>query len=678
MALSGSVNTNTYDGRYYQLSWTATQSIANNTSTISWTLKALGGSSSWYAERTLTVYIGGTKVYSKESRVERYTGTIDTGTITLSHNSAGAKSFDVSVNAAVYGTSINCTGSGSFTLNTIARKSSLTASNGTLGTAQTLTVTRQSTSFTHTITYKCGTASGTVVTKSSSTSISFTPPLSLASQNTTGTSVSITLTITTYNGSTSIGTATKTIKCSIPASVKPSCSISVTDTTGYKSTYGKAIKGLSKLRIVVTPTLSYSSPIASYKITANGETYTTASATTDTLKYSGSLSIAATVTDKRGRTGTATVTESVYDYSAPAITKLNVNRSDSNGTENEEGAYVKVTLSGKASTLDGTNTARYTLKYKKTSDSSYTTITPTVLAQYSIIGNVTDGVYIFSASTESSYDVVAEITDNFQTTSRNTSASTAYVLMDFGENGTSLGVGKVAEGEKSFEVGFDTEFFGNVCGNAFGLGALPLMAETDDFNDFTTCGCWTVYSNTLAAKMYNNGKNIPLSYAGRLIVMNGTGWDDPDTEYRYRIQYYLPYLISHPVFVRQIRKTSSSGWIYGEWKNISGAVGIPFTPVDGVTVTRCTVSFNNDIVTMCFSGKYNKAIATTVSSKTIGHIAGGFPARSVVTCGLQGAGVAACWVTNTGAINIRPVGTAYTADAVIEFNLTWNVEAAWQ
>ena len=41
MALSGSVSTNAgEDGRYYKLSWTATQSIANNTSTISWTLEA--------------------------------------------------------------------------------------------------------------------------------------------------------------------------------------------------------------------------------------------------------------------------------------------------------------------------------------------------------------------------------------------------------------------------------------------------------------------------------------------------------------------------------------------------------------------------------------------------------------------------------------------------------------
>ena len=36
MALSGSFNTTAYSGRYLTFSWTATQNVAANTSTISW------------------------------------------------------------------------------------------------------------------------------------------------------------------------------------------------------------------------------------------------------------------------------------------------------------------------------------------------------------------------------------------------------------------------------------------------------------------------------------------------------------------------------------------------------------------------------------------------------------------------------------------------------------------
>ncbi len=124
MALSGYVNTTDYDGRYYKLAWTATQSVANNQSTINWTLSA--ETAGWWAERTLNVVIAGTTVYTKTDRVERYDGTIATGSLKLTHDSAGNKSFSVSVQAAVYGSSVNCTGSKTFTLNQIPRAATLT------------------------------------------------------------------------------------------------------------------------------------------------------------------------------------------------------------------------------------------------------------------------------------------------------------------------------------------------------------------------------------------------------------------------------------------------------------------------------------------------------------------------------------------------------------------------
>lgn len=129
MALSGTVKTNAdSNGRYYQLAWTATQSTANNTSTISWTLSAQGYTSGWIAERTLYVTIDGATVYSKTDRVERQVGNIKTGTKTITHNSNGARSFTITLGAAVYGTSVNCKGSVTFSLNTIARASTLNVS----------------------------------------------------------------------------------------------------------------------------------------------------------------------------------------------------------------------------------------------------------------------------------------------------------------------------------------------------------------------------------------------------------------------------------------------------------------------------------------------------------------------------------------------------------------------
>jgi len=131
MALSGSVSTSSYEGRYLTLSWTASQSIPNNQSTISWTLTANGGSSSYYYTGPVTVTIDGRTVYSLSSsnRYAMYTGTVASGSTVLTHNTDGTKSFTASINAAIYSTSVNCTGSQSFTLNPIS------------GTAVTQTIT---------------------------------------------------------------------------------------------------------------------------------------------------------------------------------------------------------------------------------------------------------------------------------------------------------------------------------------------------------------------------------------------------------------------------------------------------------------------------------------------------------------------------------------------------------
>jgi hypothetical protein len=48
MASSGSITTNESSGRSITLSWTqSSQNIANNTTTIKWTLKGSGSASGW-------------------------------------------------------------------------------------------------------------------------------------------------------------------------------------------------------------------------------------------------------------------------------------------------------------------------------------------------------------------------------------------------------------------------------------------------------------------------------------------------------------------------------------------------------------------------------------------------------------------------------------------------------
>lgn len=133
MALSGSMTTgywtssDTGKTRGYTLSWTATQSIANNQSTISWTLATAGTYPYTVAERTLIAVLAGKTLVSKTDRVMRGAGTVASGSFTVSHDSSGNCSISGSIQAAVYTSSVNCTASESWSLNNIPRQANITS-----------------------------------------------------------------------------------------------------------------------------------------------------------------------------------------------------------------------------------------------------------------------------------------------------------------------------------------------------------------------------------------------------------------------------------------------------------------------------------------------------------------------------------------------------------------------
>ena len=505
MATSGSKSVTVTSWDTLKFSWEEkSQDITNNKTTISWKMELIATSSGRIAStasKAWSVTVNGTK-YSGTNTIgisNNATKTLASGTTTIAHNSDGTKTFSYSFSQEIAitfsGSYIGTkSGSGSGTLDTIPRKSTLSVGNGTLGTAQTLTVTRQSTSFTHTIVATCGDQSKTICTKSTSTSISFTPPLEWASENTTGTSLSVKYTITTYNGNTSLGSNSYTKTCSIPSSVKPSCSVAVTDPTGYADTYGGFIKGVSKFKVVVTPTTSYGSAIASYSTTANGSTYTASSFTTEVLKSSGTLTVKTTVKDKRGRSGSASVQKTVLDYSPPIIDKLVVGRCNADGTENDRGEYCKVVFSGSASSLNGKNSVTYRLYHRKSSETQAERIDFT---EYGDVYSVEDVTHIFAADTGSSYVVTLHVIDNFNVekpTARTTSVSTGYTLMHWLANGLGMGIGKVAELIGVLDIGFQTRFAGGIL--------QPVLANNTDLDTVMTPNTYT--ANAATTSGYSN------------------------------------------------------------------------------------------------------------------------------------------------------------------------------
>ena len=467
MASSGSFSTSAYTAnngtRSLVFSWTEkSQSIEDNTTTISWTLTGGGTHPQWISCRNIKVTIDGVTVYtfpgSSSSYKKVYKDTVvASGTYTFTHKDDGERTFKAYVEAGIYVWAVNCTGSTTFTLDTIPRKSTLSVDNGTLGTEQTLTITEKASSFKHKLKYTCGDASGWILgdsdSFSTSNSVSWTPPLSLAKQNTTGASVSVTFTLYTYTSDgTSVGNNSYTKTFSIPSSVKPTVSLAVSDSMKYADTYGAYVQGLSKLHIVATASGSQGSTIKSYKIEADGKTYTTAEVTSGVVSEAGTLTIKVTVTDSRSRTATASKSISVLAYDPPKITALSAFRCDAGGNASNSGAYLAVKFSATVTTLNNKNSATYTLQYKKSNATSYTTKT---LSDFADRYSVSNGVYVFPAETAFSYDIILTVKDDIKSVNKPTTGSSVKkvwsMLKKAGEI-VGIAIGKIAELEGVFDV----------------------------------------------------------------------------------------------------------------------------------------------------------------------------------------------------------------------------------
>ena len=160
MALSGSVTTGAYKNHSVTLNWAATQNVATNTSTISWSLVGSGTTSGYVVVAELRVKFNGVEVYyrSPDNRTNCYYGTVlATGTHNIAHNADGSQSLGVTVEAGIYYHSINQSGSANFTLDSIARASSITsANNTTLGKACRISWTPASTNFYYKIRFTLG------------------------------------------------------------------------------------------------------------------------------------------------------------------------------------------------------------------------------------------------------------------------------------------------------------------------------------------------------------------------------------------------------------------------------------------------------------------------------------------------------------------------------------------
>lgn len=484
MALSGTVNTGSYEGRYVSLTWTATQDIVKNTSTIKWTLKGAGNAeASWYKAGPFQVTING-QTTTIDERITLYVGTVvATGSVTIPHNADGSKSFSISVKAAIYSGSYNKSGSGTFTLNTIPRTSTFTRSGtATMGNAQTITITRAASAFTHKLYYTWG-GTKTLIASNVGTSYTWTPPVSMAAKIPNAASAACTLTCETYSGSTLIGTKTLSFTLSVPSSVKPTVStLTLTEAvSGLSDQFGGFVNTKSKIKYAVTAAGAQGSTIKAYAVSIAGQKFSKQTATTAAINAgAGTKTATVTVTDSRGRTASKSVNFDVLAYSPPAFKLISADRCDANGVLDDEGTFVSFAVDVSISPVNDKNTALYILEYKLATeaDSEYKELERTTGA-YTLSGSGVIPDVEFS--TDVSYILRFSAIDYFTTTSPATKTvviTTAKPTFDVYRNGNGFGIGKVAELEGVCDIGYLTRLYG---------GFMPIEIPTGtDLNTLLT------------------------------------------------------------------------------------------------------------------------------------------------------------------------------------------------
>lgn len=299
-----------------------------------------------------------------------------------------------------------------------ANASSISASNGTLGTALTISIARENNSYTDTITYQYGNAIGAIATKTSNPTVTWAPPLTLASEFPSATSGACTLTCSTYDGDTLLGTSSVTIALSIPSTIKVGLSSVALEETvaGLAAAFGAFVQTKSKVSVTAMPdtTNAYGATPTAYSININGQTLSGNGSVTDVLISNGTNNYSVTVTDSRGRTSTYSGTYNVLAYSEPTAF-------GSASRDVDVPTSIDVSYQFAVSSLNNQNTKSIKIYYKLRTASTYvlsTTITP---GNYS--GN---GTYTIIGTTATlSYDIKIEVIDYFATNAYTLSVAAA-------------------------------------------------------------------------------------------------------------------------------------------------------------------------------------------------------------------------------------------------------------
>lgn len=458
MANTFTLQSGGYNGRYLELSCVQTTDIANNRSTINWTLSSIGGNSNYYTTGPTTVTIAGSQVYycakmawdSKKFPAAK--GSVS-GSLTVNHDTYGKLTIAVSMSTSIY-TGVVKSYSNDWTLDDIPRWAIITSATNFTD------VDNPSISFSNPGGFPMDVwlepnpvgdhlcvRSGIPNTGSYSWNLTEAEREALRSRCGRN-SCTIRLGLYTYIGGVQYADyKDMTYTMTENAATKPVVHLSVSRNNGslpseFADLY---IQGKSRVDVSISANGKYGADIASYLANIDDKGYQHQSFTSDVIQSAGLVSISCSVKDVRGFSNGASQQINVAEYSKPAVTAI-AYRCDSNGDEDSEGMYMKVGFTATITSLGGRNSASYTINYGGTPISGTGT------------SYISEPIACDVARARS---VEVTVSDKIDTTVKAAVVPVAFTLMDFYHTGKGIGFGKVATRD-GFDCAMDAYFTGSV------------------------------------------------------------------------------------------------------------------------------------------------------------------------------------------------------------------------
>lgn len=413
--------------------------IANNKSRVRYNVYCQSsGSGSLNANHLKYFNLNGSDIINTTVKVNvsspnAYIGIASGVTDFISHNSDGSKSISYSakIQASSYGVSASL--SGTFTLTTIPRASSVSGGSGNIGNKATISITRASDSFTHTLRYAFGSLSETIAT-GVGTSYTWTIPTSFYTQIPSAPNGVGTIYCDTYSGSTLVGTKTTSFTATADKETcKPTVSATIKDTNSttiaLTGDANKLIRYKSTAQLVITSTPKNSATIKN--VTVNGATVGTSNSIT--LNYSNVLTdnFAIIATDTREYpSSTVTVSPSYVNYVPLTLNATFFRPLPTTGE-------VQLTYSGNY--YDGSfgavaNSLSITWKWRKKGETSWTTggsITPTKSNNKIVQATISLGK---NYDYQTSYDFQIIATDKLTTFTQTANVSVGMPVFYWGKD----------------------------------------------------------------------------------------------------------------------------------------------------------------------------------------------------------------------------------------------------